>query len=142
MSELSPLRPRSVPPPYFETIHWVAQPGLGFTLLLRENLGSPASASQVAGIAGLHSQTGHIWVSVGLWVCGEGGWWTLGLIVPPGPPPSTVTLKIVKKDEFSTKCNQTDHHRMSGGRQEVSPGVREGASGKMFSWLVACSRGH
>lgn len=27
-------------------------------------------------------------------------------------------LKIVKKDEFSTKCNHTDHHRMSGGRQE------------------------
>lgn len=27
----------------------------------------------------------------------------------------------MKKDEFSTKCNQTDHHRMSGGRQEVSP---------------------
>ncbi|KAB1260848.1 F-box only protein 31 [Camelus dromedarius] len=26
--------------------------------------------------------------------------------------------KIMKKDEFSTKCNQTDHHRMSGGRQE------------------------
>ncbi|KAK0141760.1 F-box only protein 31-B [Merluccius polli] len=24
----------------------------------------------------------------------------------------------VKKDEFSTKCNQTDHHRMPGGRQE------------------------
>ncbi|XP_071272580.1 F-box only protein 31-like isoform X3 [Salvelinus alpinus] len=23
-----------------------------------------------------------------------------------------------KKDEFSTKCNQTDHHRMPGGRQE------------------------
>ncbi|KAM9607054.1 F-box only protein 31 isoform 2-T2 [Trichechus inunguis] len=27
-------------------------------------------------------------------------------------------IQIVKKDEFSTKCNQTDHHRMSGGRQE------------------------
>ncbi|XP_076989354.1 F-box only protein 31 isoform X1 [Tamandua tetradactyla] len=27
-------------------------------------------------------------------------------------------VQIVKKDEFSTKCNQTDHHRMSGGRQE------------------------
>ncbi|XP_061863281.1 F-box only protein 31 isoform X3 [Colius striatus] len=28
-------------------------------------------------------------------------------------------IQIVKKDEFSTKCNQTDHHRMSGGRQEM-----------------------
>uniref|UniRef100_A0ACB8EAW2 Uncharacterized protein n=1 Tax=Sphaerodactylus townsendi TaxID=933632 RepID=A0ACB8EAW2_9SAUR len=27
-------------------------------------------------------------------------------------------IQIVKKDEFSTKCNQTDHHRMAGGRQE------------------------
>ncbi|XP_061029204.1 F-box only protein 31 isoform X4 [Eubalaena glacialis] len=27
-------------------------------------------------------------------------------------------VQVVKKDEFSTKCNQTDHHRMSGGRQE------------------------
>ncbi|CAK6436865.1 unnamed protein product [Pipistrellus nathusii] len=27
-------------------------------------------------------------------------------------------VQIVKKDEFSTKCNQTEHHRMSGGRQE------------------------
>ncbi|XP_062032952.1 F-box only protein 31 isoform X2 [Lepus europaeus] len=27
-------------------------------------------------------------------------------------------IQIVKKDEFSTKCNQTDHHRMPGGRQE------------------------
>uniref|UniRef100_A0A672TEX1 F-box domain-containing protein n=1 Tax=Strigops habroptila TaxID=2489341 RepID=A0A672TEX1_STRHB len=27
-------------------------------------------------------------------------------------------IQIVKKDEFSTKCNQTDRHRMSGGRQE------------------------
>ncbi|KAM8985724.1 F-box only protein 31 isoform 2-T2 [Ara ararauna] len=27
-------------------------------------------------------------------------------------------IQVVKKDEFSTKCNQTDHHRMSGGRQE------------------------
>ncbi|XP_052022791.1 F-box only protein 31 isoform X1 [Apodemus sylvaticus] len=27
-------------------------------------------------------------------------------------------IQIVKRDEFSTKCNQTDHHRMSGGRQE------------------------
>ncbi|XP_010625798.1 F-box only protein 31 [Fukomys damarensis] len=27
-------------------------------------------------------------------------------------------IQIVKQDEFSTKCNQTDHHRMSGGRQE------------------------
>lgn len=25
----------------------------------------------------------------------------------------------MKKDEFSTKCNQTDYHRMPGGRQEV-----------------------
>ena len=38
----------------------------------------------------------------------------------------------MKKDEFSTKCNQTDHHRMSDGRQEVRPdppvlrGSREG----------------
>ncbi|KAG7252458.1 hypothetical protein CRUP_027805 [Coryphaenoides rupestris] len=28
----------------------------------------------------------------------------------------------VKKDEFSTKCNQTDHHRMPGGRQEGTYG--------------------
>ncbi|CAI5664596.1 unnamed protein product [Oreochromis niloticus] len=28
-------------------------------------------------------------------------------------------IQTVKKDEFSTKCNQTDHHRMPGGRQEV-----------------------
>eukprot|EP00069_Balaena_mysticetus_P010249 bmy_06754T0 len=28
------------------------------------------------------------------------------------------SVSVVKKDEFSTKCNQTDHHRMSGGRQE------------------------
>ncbi|XP_030645993.1 F-box only protein 31 isoform X3 [Chanos chanos] len=27
-------------------------------------------------------------------------------------------IQVVKKDEFSTKCNQTDHHRMPGGRQE------------------------
>uniref|UniRef100_A0A6Q2ZLT2 F-box domain-containing protein n=1 Tax=Esox lucius TaxID=8010 RepID=A0A6Q2ZLT2_ESOLU len=27
-------------------------------------------------------------------------------------------IQIGKKDEFSTKCNQTDHHRMPGGRQE------------------------
>ncbi|XP_062923359.1 F-box only protein 31 isoform X1 [Mobula hypostoma] len=27
-------------------------------------------------------------------------------------------IQIVKKDEFSTKCDQTDFHRMSGGRQE------------------------
>lgn len=27
-------------------------------------------------------------------------------------------IQSVKKDEFSTKCNQTDHHRMPGGRQE------------------------
>lgn len=62
--------------------------------------------------------------------------------VPPGLSPSMVTLKIVKKDEFSTKCNQTDHHRMSGGRQEVSPGVWEGGCGKTFAWLVAFSYGH
>ncbi|KAJ6657188.1 hypothetical protein lerEdw1_002777, partial [Lerista edwardsae] len=31
-------------------------------------------------------------------------------------------IQIVKKDEFSTKCNQTDHHRMSGGRQEEHKG--------------------
>lgn len=27
-------------------------------------------------------------------------------------------IQIGKKDEFSTKCNQTDYHRMPGGRQE------------------------
>ncbi|KAM9854987.1 F-box only protein 31 [Aulostomus maculatus] len=27
-------------------------------------------------------------------------------------------IQAVKKDEFSTKCNQTDYHRMPGGRQE------------------------
>ncbi|XP_075432551.1 F-box only protein 31 isoform X1 [Ascaphus truei] len=27
-------------------------------------------------------------------------------------------IQIVKKEEFSTKCIQTDYHRMSGGRQE------------------------
>ncbi|XP_061678946.1 F-box only protein 31 isoform X1 [Syngnathoides biaculeatus] len=27
-------------------------------------------------------------------------------------------IQTVKKDEFSTKCNQTDHHHMPGGRQE------------------------
>ncbi|XP_051547709.1 F-box only protein 31-like isoform X2 [Myxocyprinus asiaticus] len=27
-------------------------------------------------------------------------------------------IQTVKLDEFSTKCNQTDHHRMPGGRQE------------------------
>ncbi|XP_029008608.1 F-box only protein 31 isoform X2 [Betta splendens] len=27
-------------------------------------------------------------------------------------------IQTVKKDEFSTKCNQTDFHRMPGGRQE------------------------
>ncbi|KAM6960817.1 F-box only protein 31 isoform 2-T2 [Aplochiton taeniatus] len=27
-------------------------------------------------------------------------------------------IQTGKKDEFSTKCNQTDHHRMAGGRQE------------------------
>uniref|UniRef100_H3D3N4 F-box protein 31 n=1 Tax=Tetraodon nigroviridis TaxID=99883 RepID=H3D3N4_TETNG len=27
-------------------------------------------------------------------------------------------IQTVKKDEFSTKCNQTGHHRMPGGRQE------------------------
>ncbi|KYO34576.1 F-box only protein 31 isoform B [Alligator mississippiensis] len=32
--------------------------------------------------------------------------------------PHSGNIQIVKKDEFSTKCNQTDHHRMSGGRQE------------------------
>ncbi|KAJ1084091.1 hypothetical protein NDU88_004245 [Pleurodeles waltl] len=32
--------------------------------------------------------------------------------------PHTGHIQIVKKDEFSTKCNQTDYHRMSGGRQE------------------------
>nr|XP_060644477.1 F-box only protein 31 isoform X2 [Anolis sagrei ordinatus] len=32
--------------------------------------------------------------------------------------PHSGHIQIVKRDEFSTKCNQTDHHRMSGGRQE------------------------
>ncbi|XP_075870946.1 F-box only protein 31 [Nelusetta ayraudi] len=32
--------------------------------------------------------------------------------------PHTGDIQTVKKDEFSTKCNQTDHHRMPGGRQE------------------------
>ncbi|XP_032086850.1 F-box only protein 31-like isoform X2 [Thamnophis elegans] len=32
--------------------------------------------------------------------------------------PHSGHIQIVKKDEFSTKCNQTDHHRMPGGRQE------------------------
>ncbi|KAL0968449.1 hypothetical protein UPYG_G00266990 [Umbra pygmaea] len=32
--------------------------------------------------------------------------------------PHTGDIQIGKKDEFSTKCNQTDHHRMPGGRQE------------------------
>ncbi|KAG7456314.1 hypothetical protein MATL_G00250800 [Megalops atlanticus] len=27
-------------------------------------------------------------------------------------------IQTVKRDEFSTKCNQTDYHRMPGGRQE------------------------
>lgn len=59
-----------------------------------------------------------------------------GTHVPPGPFPAVVTLKIVKKDEFSTKCNQTDHHRMSGGRQEVSPGVgREAVERHSRGWL-------
>ncbi|XP_035868262.1 F-box only protein 31 isoform X3 [Phyllostomus discolor] len=35
-------------------------------------------------------------------------------------------IQIVKKDEFSTKCNQTDHHRMSGGRQEGDPNIPAG----------------
>ena len=46
--------------------------------------------------------------------------------VPKYPKPSTLInltylfiFQTVKKDEFSTKCNQTDHHRMPGGRQEV-----------------------
>uniref|UniRef100_A0A8C6URE3 F-box protein 31 n=1 Tax=Neogobius melanostomus TaxID=47308 RepID=A0A8C6URE3_9GOBI len=29
-------------------------------------------------------------------------------------------IQTGKKDEFSTKCNQTDHHRMPGGRQELN----------------------
>ncbi|XP_053304264.1 F-box only protein 31 isoform X2 [Spea bombifrons] len=32
--------------------------------------------------------------------------------------PHNGQIQIVKKDEFSTKCLQTDYHRMSGGRQE------------------------
>ncbi|XP_068595483.1 F-box only protein 31 [Brachionichthys hirsutus] len=32
--------------------------------------------------------------------------------------PHTGDIQTGKKDEFSTKCNQTDHHRMPGGRQE------------------------
>ncbi|KAE8608831.1 hypothetical protein XENTR_v10011619 [Xenopus tropicalis] len=32
--------------------------------------------------------------------------------------PHNGQIQIVKKDEFSTKCIQTDYHRMSGGRQE------------------------
>ncbi|OCT58586.1 hypothetical protein XELAEV_18001910mg [Xenopus laevis] len=32
--------------------------------------------------------------------------------------PHNSQIQIVKKDEFSTKCLQTDYHRMSGGRQE------------------------
>ncbi|XP_043937677.1 F-box only protein 31 isoform X2 [Protopterus annectens] len=32
--------------------------------------------------------------------------------------PHSGHIQIVKKDEFSTKCNQTDFHRMPGGRQE------------------------
>lgn len=49
-----------------------------------------------------------------------------GAVTDTFPSPLSRMLKIVKKDEFSTKCNQTDHHRMSGGRQEVSlnPSVR------------------
>lgn len=53
-----------------------------------------------------------------------GGWCTpalMGATRLTGDLSVLRTLKIVKKDEFSTKCNQTDHHRMSGGRQEVSP---------------------
>ncbi|XP_077787748.1 F-box only protein 31 isoform X4 [Podarcis muralis] len=43
----------------------------------------------------------------------------LGLWQPDiGPYGGLLNVVIVKKDEFSTKCNQTDHHRMSGGRQE------------------------
>lgn len=51
---------------------------------------------------------------------------TLPPVADSVPSPLWRMLKIVKKDEFSTKCNQTDHHRMSGGRQEVSlyPSVR------------------
>ncbi|XP_053557118.1 F-box only protein 31 isoform X2 [Bombina bombina] len=32
--------------------------------------------------------------------------------------PHTGEIQIVSKDEFATKCTQTDYHRMSGGRQE------------------------
>ncbi|CAH2324116.1 F-box only 31 isoform X1 [Pelobates cultripes] len=32
--------------------------------------------------------------------------------------PHNGQIQIVKKDEFCTKCLQTDYHRMSGGRQE------------------------
>ncbi|XP_059507802.1 F-box only protein 31 isoform X3 [Stegostoma tigrinum] len=43
----------------------------------------------------------------------------LGLWQPDiGPYGGLLNVVIVKKDEFSTKCNQTDFHRMAGGRQE------------------------
>lgn len=63
------------------------------------------------------------WASVAEWGISvrEGlifGWGCHDWLVPLSP--LSWILKIVKKDEFSTKCNQTDHHRMSGGRQEVS----------------------
>ncbi|KAM3918378.1 F-box only protein 31 isoform 1-T1 [Leptodactylus fuscus] len=35
---------------------------------------------------------------------------------PKGP--HSGQIQLVKKDEFCTKCLQTDYHRMSGGRQE------------------------
>ncbi|XP_067905057.1 F-box only protein 31-A isoform X4 [Heterodontus francisci] len=48
----------------------------------------------------------------------------LGLWQPDiGPYGGLLNVVIMKKDEFSTKCNQTDFHRMAGGRQEV--GIEE-----------------
>lgn len=41
-------------------------------------------------------------------------------------------LQTVKKDEFSTKCNQTDHHRMAGGRQEVWKAKKKKQKNKTF----------
>lgn len=42
-----------------------------------------------------------------------------GQILPQFLQNIDLFFQTVKKDEFSTKCNQTDHHRMPGGRQEV-----------------------
>lgn len=48
-------------------------------------------------------------------------------------------IQIVKKDEFSTKCNQTDHHRMSGGRQESMAFARTCGSWTSRACLVETS---